>query len=473
MEQTEKTNSDRTLKRSLSPLHVWALAFGCIIGGSAFFMPANTFLPTAGPLGPVIAMLAAAGIMILIAFNYHYMVNRLPEAGGEFAYARSAFGNRHAFICSWFLSLSYIALVPLNATLLGVVGKYLIGDVFRFGYMYHVAGYDVFAGEVVLSVGTLLFFAWMNVRGIRIAGWMQMILSFALLLGVAAVTTAAFCSPSASIGNLHPVFPAGKAVLPGILAVMAVSPWAFVGFDTIPQTAEEFNFPHTKTRRIMVFAILFGAAVYISLNTVTASVLPAGYADWTAYVEDVQNLSGIDSLPTFHAAKSLLGNGGLFFIGIAVMSAALAGVVGFFVAASRLLFSMARERFLPAWFAKLHGKHATPCNAILFVLAISVIAPFFGRTVLGWVVDMSSIGAAIGFAYTSAATLKSAARERRTGMMISGLIGTICSAVFIVLLLVPIPGISCTLIREEYIALAVWIVIGFIFYMLSAKKQVR
>jgi len=73
-----------TLEKKLSPLNVWSLALGCIIGWGAFVMPGNTFLGKAGPLGTAIAMCIAALIMIIIAFNYNFMINKYPVAGGEF-----------------------------------------------------------------------------------------------------------------------------------------------------------------------------------------------------------------------------------------------------------------------------------------------------------------------------------------------------------------------------------------------------
>lgn len=100
------------LEKKLSPVNVWSLALGCIIGWGAFVMPGNTFLIKAGPLGTAIAMAAAAVIMCIIANNYHFMINKYPVAGGEFTYTNAAFGETHAFICSWFLGLSYLALFP-------------------------------------------------------------------------------------------------------------------------------------------------------------------------------------------------------------------------------------------------------------------------------------------------------------------------------------------------------------------------
>lgn len=106
--------NDVKLEKKLSPINALALAFGCIIGWGAFVMPGNTFLPKAGPLGMAIGMGLAILVMIVITFNYYFMINKFPVAGGGFTYAQNAFGRNHGFSCSWFLSLSYATLVPMN-----------------------------------------------------------------------------------------------------------------------------------------------------------------------------------------------------------------------------------------------------------------------------------------------------------------------------------------------------------------------
>lgn len=78
------------LEKKLSVVNVWALALGCIIGWGAFVMPGNTFLGKTGPLGTFIAMSIATIIMIVIAFNYNYMIKKFPVAGGEFTYTQNA-----------------------------------------------------------------------------------------------------------------------------------------------------------------------------------------------------------------------------------------------------------------------------------------------------------------------------------------------------------------------------------------------
>lgn len=59
----------------------------------------------------------------------------------------------------------------------------------------------------------------------------------------------------------------------------------------------------------------------LSLNTVTAIVIPDGYSSWAEYINEASRLSGIISLPTFHAGYELLGIWGLIFLGISVLGA--------------------------------------------------------------------------------------------------------------------------------------------------------
>ena len=249
------------LEKKLSPVDVWSLALGCIIGWGAFVMPGNTFLVKAGPLGTAIAMTIAAVIMIIIAFNYNYMIRKYPVAGGEFTFTKQAFGKTHAFICSWFLGLSYLAIVPLNATVLALIGRNLMNNVFQIGFHYSIAGYDIYFGEILLAAFALLLFAFLSIRGVKFTGILQTGLVFALVGGVLIITVAALLNPNVTLFGITPGFQPDIPSFSGILAVVAVAPWAFVGFDTIPQAAEEFNFSPSKTVFIMILSIIFGAGI--------------------------------------------------------------------------------------------------------------------------------------------------------------------------------------------------------------------
>ena len=166
-----------------------------------------------------------------------------------------------------------------------------------------------------------------------------------------------------------------------------------------------------------------------------------------------------------------MGKAGLVFLGSALVCAVLTGIIGFYMATSRLLFSMAREGALPAWFGKIDKKHKTPKNAILFVMLISLTAPWFGRQVLTWVVDMSSIGAAIGYGYTCFATLrtlKNNPQDHKPFLKVCASLGAFFAIVFVALLLVP--GMPSYLAFESRICLLIWCVLGIVFYFTTKKK---
>lgn len=453
-------NTEIKLERKLNPLNVWSLALGSIIGWGAFVMPGTTFLPKAGTLGTAIGLSIGALIMITIALNYGYMIQKYPVAGGEYTFTQNTFGRRHAYICGWFLGLSYLSIVPLNATALGLVSRKLLGGLLEVGYLYSVAGWDIYAGEIALASFALILFALLSIKGISVAGWLQTVMALSLVASVFILFIGAFLSPQVEISNLQPLFPEGKSSWSAVIAVVAIAPWAFVGFDSIPQAAEEFNFSPKKANGIMIIAIVFGAFVYIAVNTVTAAVEP-----WQEFLA-----RGYD-WPTGEAAEIVMGKAGLLFLGIALICAVLSGIIGFYMAASRLLYSMAREKALPQWFGRIDEKSGTPKNSILFIMIISLTAPWFGREVLQWIVDMSSIGAAIGYGYTCFAacrTLKQDA-QRRPGLKVLSVVGTVFSLIFVLLLIVP--GMPSYLAFESRICLVVWIVLGIVFYFRTEGKK--
>ena len=83
---------------------------------------------------------------------------------------------------------------------------------------------------------------------------------------------------------------------------------------------------------------------------------------------------------------------------------------------------------------------------------------------------MSSIGAAVGYGYTSLAAFKFARREHNTVIIVTSFLGTLFALIFVILLLVPIPSFNTSLGKESYTCFAVWIVLGILFYVFSGKR---
>lgn len=482
------------LKKQLSPMHVWAIAFGCIVGWGAFVNPGKKFLPNSGVLGTAIAIVLGALVMFIIAYSYAYMVPRNPRAGGEFNFTRKAFGRTAAYLCGWFLIAAYLTNVPMNSTAIGLIVDGLDGplDLLKWGFHYTVAGFDVWAGEVLFASAVLIFFGWLNIIGVRKAGFVQTVLTSLLAVSVFTLTIAALFSPAARWANVQMPWGFDRAaaldalkasgatvadctsqglsvfaktgpqgIFAAIMATFAIAPWAFVGFETIPQVAEEFKFRHSKVMLIMGVAILFGAFVYIANNTVAAVAV----ANWPERV-----MAGEWVLLV--AAEEMLGVFGKALLGVAVSCAVLSGIMGFYLASSRLMYAMARDGYLPKVFAKISPKYGTPVNAMLFCILVSLSGPVLGREALGWFVDMSAVGASIGFFFTCASTVVSMNwdPECTYGNKLLAALGCILSFSFIQLQLLPIEGLKGVhFCRQSYMMFVVWCGIGFVFFIKQRK----
>ncbi|MBR1486460.1 MAG: APC family permease [Synergistaceae bacterium] len=467
----------QTLHRELTPLNVWSLAFGCVIGWSAYVMPGRLFLPNAGPLGTIIGIELATIVMLIISYSYGFMIKKFPATGGEFVYAKMAFGDWHGFFCAWFLVLSYLSVIPLNATALNLILRAMFGDVFRFGFHYTVAGYEVYMGEMIVALGAIGILYYITSKGILATGRLQTFMVFILLGGILILVAAAIMTPGARAANLHPMFrPATsnftKGILAQIAAVFVMGPQSFVGFDTVPQVIEESNFSVSKVKIIMDTSIIAGSFVYVALTLLACSAFPEGYSSWFEYVNDIPNLTGFRSVATLNAAYTILGNTGLVVIFLSVIAAMLTGIVGFYTATSRLLYSMARDRMIPAWFEKINAR-GVPINAGIFCASIAAATSLLGRAVLGWVFDMASLGGSIGFAYTCMAACKYSIKEKRRDIAILGFIGAALSGMMALLLFIPIEGLDISLYQESYILLIIWTTLGVAFHVwvgLDARK---
>lgn len=465
-EATVRTE-DRHLTKYLSPINVWALSFGCAVGWGAFVMPGTTFLPAAGPWGTALGIGIGAVVMFIIGVNYHFLMNRYPDAGGTLTYTAETFGYDHGFLSSWFILLVYIAIIWANATALTLIARNLLGSMFQFGFHYTVLGYDVYLGEALLSMAAILIFGLICIYGKKLAVYIQTLLAI-LLFGGVIISAVAVLGEHGGISGLTPAFaPTGGNPIRQITWIVALSPWAFAGFESVSNSASGFNFSPKKSIWIIGAVLLTGMLSYILLTWIAASALPAGYTDWTAYIADLGNLSGLEGLPTFYATHSAMGSIGLVLLGVTVCAAIITGLLGNYIAASRLMYAMAEDGILPKWFAKL-TREGSPKNAFRFLMAISLLIPFAGRTAIGWIVDVNTIGATIAYGYTSAAAFAAARKEDNKKVQVCGVIGICMAVVFFFYFMSWSAGAMST---ESYLILAFWSILGFVFFRYVFSKD--
>lgn len=452
----QKQNTQGAFKKDLRKIDIWALALGAIIGWGCFVMPGTSFLPKAGPIGSIIGLMLGACIICIISISYGYMIRKFPLSGGEFVYADAAFGKKHAFVCGWFIVLAYWSLIPLNSTALAMISRYILpGSPLQVGYLYTIAGWDVYLGEVALAYAFIIGLGIVNIKGIKSAGWFQTLVAVALFGSVLFVLVGVLLTKP-DFGNLQPHFLEGQTKFTSILAIVAFTPYCFVGFDCIPQAAEEYSFSHKAALGLMIGAILVGGLIYCAVVFVTAVVDP-----WEAMLATNPDWATGDMI-----LKSI-GYIGVFFIGIAMLCAVVSGMNAFYIASSRLIYSMSYADALPSKFGRLTPQ-GTPKMAIIFMMVLALIAPWFGRQVLTWITDMTCVGAAMGFTYTCASAAVIAKRNHDTKQMWVSILGIAVASIFLIITFVP--GMPGFLSIPSFIILGVWIVLGIIFYF-SIKRR--
>ena len=321
------------LAKTLGPTEVLALALGAIVGWGCFMLPGITFLPNAGPLGTIIAFFIGAFFQCIVALGYSFLIKPYPVAGGAFVYAYAGFGSKGAFICGWALVLSYVCVIAANATAIILLVRFLLGESIQFGHLYTVLDWDIYLSEVGYITVILLVFGYMNFRGVDAASAVQVFLAFALTIGVLVLTIGTATAETASLDNLQPLFAENRSAIACVMMVLALTPWLYVGFDTIPQMAEEFSFSPGKARDLMLLSIICGAVIYALVTLCVAGLIPykellAANHDWA----------------TGWVANQIFGRWGGVALAVPVLAAILTGMNGFFMATTaRLASSYDRE----------------------------------------------------------------------------------------------------------------------------------
>ncbi|WP_141631330.1 APC family permease [Mobilicoccus pelagius] len=424
---------------------VLAVAFGAMIG-FGWIVLTGEFLDRAGTLGAALAFVAGGLVVAFVAFTYAELVAALPHVGGEHSYVLRSMGSRASFFCSWTLVLGYVSVVAFEAVALPQTLLYIFPDMLV-GKMYSVAGYDVYTSWVAVGVVAAVVMTWLNVVGARPAAVFQTVA--VLFLAAVGVVLVAGAFVGGDVANMEPLFDGGWG---GFLSVLVATPFLFVGFDVIPQSAEEISLPYKKIGEALIVSVLLAISWYVMIMLTTSSSM---HAVDLAHSE----------LAVADAVTKMFGHpawGTLLVLG------GVAGILtswnGFLIGASRLVYALARSGMLPEWFGRLHPRYRTPANAVVFIGATSVLAPFFGRKTLVWLVDAGGLSIVVAWIMVALAFIILRRREpemerpfRTPGGVVTGGIAIALASGVAVLFM---PGMPAALTGPEWAIVAVWSVFG-------------
>ena len=469
-ENGNQTHAPVRLTPYMTPFGAWAFVIGTSIGWGSLVVTGSTYLAQAGPLGSVLGMLVGMGVMIVIAVCYHFMMSHNANAGGVYAYARDLFGYDHAMLVAWFLGLTYIAVFWANATSLPLFARYFMGGLFQFGPHYEVLGYNIYLGEALLSCAFIAlagFVCGMHKKGVSIA---VIIMVIVIIAGLTVCFGGAVANYDSASFSFDPLFVPGSNELVQVLNIACISSWAFIGFESISHSAEEFNFSPKLSLRIFVSALVVVTVLYIFVTLLSITAYPPQYANWMDYIGDLGNNAGIAGIPAFYAAWTYLGDTGVAILMAVLLSLVFTSLICNIVAISRLLFCLARDNILPDSLFMVNGQGA-PTSAIALVVIVSMVIPFLGRTAIGWIVDVTTLGATIVYGFVSACAIKDG-RDRKNDIETGcGYVGLVFMVAFGAYLLLPNILSNGAMAMESYILFALWAMIGFLVFRRLMRKD--
>jgi len=341
--------------------------------GAGIYVLVGEVAAVAGYATPV-AFLLAAIVAGMSALSYSELAVRLPQAGGEAAYAESAF-SRGWLTLAVGLAVAFAGITSSGAIVIGFGGYFLA--------LFGVSG-PVVPILAVLLLGLIAFW------GVRQSFMLIAVTTLIEIGGIALVIGAG----AGALGEL-------PAKLPAIWPDWTVDAWravigasvlaffAFIGFEDIVNMAEETRDTSRVLPRAILLTLVITTVFYLTLTTVAVLAVP------------------LDDLSGTGAPLALIferGGGDPRLLSAIAMLAVINGALIQIIMASRLLYGMARLGRLPSWLARVNARTHTPDAAIVLVtgivLASALLLP------IDRLAGLASLGVLSVFAIVNAALIR-------------------------------------------------------------------
>ena len=438
-------------ERVLNNKEVLALAFGAMIGWG-WVVLAGGWVQSAGSWGAMLAFTIGGVAVILIGLTYAELAAAMPLTGGEHVYSFRALGMAASFICTWAIILGYVSVVAFEAVALPTVIEHLFPN-YKMGLLWNVAGWDVYFTWALVGMVGAAIMTWLNILGIKACALLQKVVTLLILIvGLMLISGALFNGDQA---HMEPLFVDG---MKGTLAVLIMTPFMFVGFDVIPQAAEEINLPHKQIGKILIISVVMAVAWYIGIVLAVSLALSSEQLA-------VSNLSTADAMTAVFGGS---------WAGKLLVLAGIGGIItswnAFLIGGSRAVYAMAHAHMLPSFLAKMHPKYNTPVNAILLIGSLSIIAPLFGRKALVWLVDAGGLGIVVAYATVALSFIvlrKNEPNMPRPFKVANGmLVGYAAMILAIGIIILYMPGSPAALVWPyEWAIVLGWSALGLVFYL--------
>ena len=208
------------------------------------------------------------------------------------------------------------------------------------GYLYTVAGFDIYASWLIVAIVVAFLIMMINIIGAKTAAILQTVLT--CIIGGAGILLIIASVINGTVDNLDGQMFAGSSAglnIKAIIGVAALSPFYFIGFDVIPQAAEEINVPAKKIGSILILSVVL-AVVFYALVIVAVGLVMGPQA-----IVDSEQATGLVTADAMAAAFNTKIMAKVIIVG------GMCGIVtswnSFLLGGSRAMYSMAESYMIP------------------------------------------------------------------------------------------------------------------------------
>ncbi|MCL4814467.1 MAG: amino acid permease [Vicinamibacteraceae bacterium] len=358
-----------TLRRSLGRWDLTAIGINQVIGGAIFLMPSQV-VAVIGGWSPM-AFVLAGGASMLVALAFAEVSSRFDGTGGAYLFTRTAFGRFVGFEVGW---MQWFTRVTSHASVAN-------GIALALGY--YAPAMAGGAPRVLLLTVLFAFFAWVNVRGIRLSALVVNTLTIGKLVPLGLFILVGLPHVPAAFEGPLPAIGLADASAAALLLI-----FVFGGFDVVPVPSGEASDPRRHVPFALVWTIIIVTVVMTAAQVVSMAV-----------VDDLAR----SATPVADAAAVLAGAAGALVIGVGSIVSMLGNNAGQVLTGSRMLYAMAEQGDLPGVFARIHPRFRTPALAIVFTSVLAWVLAISGSFAV--LATTSAVARLVAYTGTAASTL--------------------------------------------------------------------
>jgi APA family basic amino acid/polyamine antiporter len=329
-----------------------SIVMGNMIGSGVFLLPASLAVHGGGL--SIAGWLVSAAGAVMLALVFARLSSQYPAAGGLYAYTRAAFGDTAGFLVAWGYWLSTVGtLAALAVALVGYLDPFVPSLV------------RTPPAAALLAIATIWIVIGVNVAGVALAGRVQIVTTALKLLPLIVVGIGGVFFFDA--GVFAGAAPAAQPSVSGLMAVVTLTLWAFLGLECATIPAASVRDPERTIPRATIVGTVLTALVYIASTVGVMSLVPSdALASSTA--------------PFADGARRLIGERGGALVALGAAVSCFGALNGWTLVVGQLPMAAAADGLFPPAFAR-RSDRGTPAAAMVVggVMSTGLVAMNYSR----------------------------------------------------------------------------------------------